>query len=237
MGPRAAHAGRGLVCPLLSGLRSCRCRASQIPNEDPTPALAGCRTRSGDGARARRHGDVCRGLGPRATHAGRGLVCPLLVSGLRSCRASLDFPMPSHLHTTTSRHPLAPPARAARSRRPLAPPVRAARSRRPLAPSAHAAASLHRHRALMDSPDFPIPSHMHTITSRHPLAPSRRATLARRPLAPPARAVHSRCLLALPRSRRPLAPSTRAARSRCPLAPPARAVRSRRRQPSPAPGP
>ena len=87
MGPRAAHAGRGLVCPLLvSGLRSCR--ASQIPNEDPTPALAGCRTRSGDGARTRRQGDVCRGVGPRATHAGRGLVCPLLVSELRSCRAS-----------------------------------------------------------------------------------------------------------------------------------------------------
>ena len=42
-------------------------------------------------------------------------------------------PMPSRLHTITSRHPLAPPARAARLRRPLAPPARAARSRRPLA--------------------------------------------------------------------------------------------------------
>ena len=106
-------------------------------------------------------------------------------------------PMPSRLHTITSRHPLAPPARAARSRRPLAPPVRAARSRRPLAPSAHAAASLHRHRTLMVSLDLPIPSHLHTITSRHPLAPPARAARLRRPLAPPARAA---------RSRRPLAP-------------------------------
>ena len=111
--------------------------------------------------------------------------------------ASLGFPIPSHLHTITSRHPHAPPARAARLRRPLAPPVRAARSRRPLAPSAHAAASLHRRRTLMVSLGFPIPSHLHTITSRHPLAPPASAARLRRPLAPPARAA---------RSRRPLAP-------------------------------
>ena len=64
------------------------------------------------------------------------------------------------------RHPRAPPARAAHPRRPLAPPVRAARSRSPLAPSARAATSPHRHRArhrtLMVSLDFPIPSHLHT---------------------------------------------------------------------------
>ena len=64
------------------------------------------------------------------------------------------------------RHPRAPPARAARPRRPLAPPVSAAHSRSPLAPSARAATSPHRHRArhrtLMVSLDFPIPSHLHT---------------------------------------------------------------------------
>ena len=54
-------------------------------------------------------------------------------------RLDLDLPIPSHLHTITSRHPFAPPARAARLRRPLAPPARAAHSRRPLAPSARAA--------------------------------------------------------------------------------------------------
>ena len=80
--------------------------------------------------------------------------------------------IPSHSHTTTSRKPHAPPARAARPRRPLAPPVRAARSRRTLAPSARAAASLHRRRTLMVSLGFPIPSHLHTIASRHPKAPS-----------------------------------------------------------------
>ena len=55
--------------------------------------------------------------------------------------ASLDLPVhaaPSErsLHTITSCHPLAPPARAARLRRPPAPPARAAHSRRPLAPPA-----------------------------------------------------------------------------------------------------
>ena len=115
-------------------------------------------------------------------------------------------PIPSHLHTITSRHPHAPPARAARSRRPLAPPVRAARSRRPLAPSAHAAASLHRRRTLMVSLDFPIPSHLHTITSRHPLAPPARAARSRRPLAPPARAARSRRPLAPPACGRSAAP-------------------------------
>ena len=60
-GPQArTHAG-GVVCSLGGG--------------------AGCRTRSGSGARARRHGGVCRGMRPRAAHAGRGLVCPLLVLG------------------------------------------------------------------------------------------------------------------------------------------------------------
>ena len=43
---------------------------------------AGCRTRSGDGARARRHGGVCRGMGPWAARAGRlsapGFWVPLL---------------------------------------------------------------------------------------------------------------------------------------------------------------
>ena len=67
------------------------------------------------------------------------------------------------------RHPRAPPARAAHPRRPLAPPVRAARSRSPLAPSARAATSPHRHRArhrtLMVSLGFPIPSHLHTPLS------------------------------------------------------------------------
>ena len=103
MGPCAAHAGRGLVCPLLvSELRSCR--ASHPTRTHPPPParrwrLAGCRTRSGGGVRTRRQGDVCRGVGPRATHAGRGLVCPLLVSELRSCRAS---------HPTRT-HPPPPP--------------------------------------------------------------------------------------------------------------------------------
>ena len=61
------------------------------------------------------------------------------------------------------RHSRAPPARAAHPRRPLAPPVRAARSRSPPAPSARAATSPHRHQTLiMISPDFPIPSHLHT---------------------------------------------------------------------------
>jgi len=41
--------------------------------------LAGCRTRSGGGVRAQRHGGTCREMGPCAAHAGRGLVCPLLV--------------------------------------------------------------------------------------------------------------------------------------------------------------
>ena len=52
-----------------------------IPNEDPPRPvlLAGCRTRSGGGVRARRHGGAYREMGPRAAHAGRGLVCPLLV--------------------------------------------------------------------------------------------------------------------------------------------------------------
>ena len=61
-----------------------------------------------------------------------------------------------------SRHPRAPPARAAHPRHPLVPPVRAARSRCPLAPSARAATSPHRHQTLMVSLDFPIPSHLHT---------------------------------------------------------------------------
>ena len=106
-------------------------------------------------------------------------------------------PMPTRLHTITSRYRHAPPARAARSCRPLAPPARAARSRRPLAPSAHAAARLHWHRTLMVSLDLPIPPHLHTTTSRHPLAPPACAARLRRPLAPPARVA---------RSRRPLAP-------------------------------
>ena len=45
-------------------------------------------------------------------------------------------PSARSLHTITSRHPLAPPARAARLRRPPAPPARAAHARRPLAPPA-----------------------------------------------------------------------------------------------------
>ena len=45
-------------------------------------------------------------------------------------------PSARSLHTVTSRHPFAPPARAARLRRPPAPPARAAYSRRPLAPPA-----------------------------------------------------------------------------------------------------
>ena len=45
-------------------------------------------------------------------------------------------PSARSLYTITSRHPLAPPARAARLRRPPAPPARAAHTRRPLAPPA-----------------------------------------------------------------------------------------------------
>ena len=128
-----------------------------------------------------------------------------------SWAVSLDFPMPPHLHTITSRHRLAPPARAARSRRPLAPPVCAARSRRPLTPSAHAAASLHRHQALMghgkSRPPNTVPS------AHHHFAPPSRAARSRRPLAPSTRAARSRRRRTAPSAHHHFAPPSRAARS------------------------
>ena len=91
MGPRAAHAGRGLSVRSWS-LSSAPAAPATQRGSTPAPPrrwrLAGCRTRSGGGVRAQRHGGTCREMGPCAAHAGRGLVCPLLVSELRSCRAS-----------------------------------------------------------------------------------------------------------------------------------------------------
>ena len=102
---RAARRGGGAP-------RRCASRAAHARSARKTHAsgrtrgcclggMAGCRARSGGGARARRHGGVCRGMGPRAARAGRGLVCPLRVSGFRSCRTrppSGSFLGPGLLH-------------------------------------------------------------------------------------------------------------------------------------------
>ena len=68
---------------------------------------AGCRTRSGGGAQARWHRGVCHGVwAARAARAGRRLVCPLLVSGFRSCCA-LPPSWLVYLYTQ-QQHPISP---------------------------------------------------------------------------------------------------------------------------------
>ena len=159
--------------------------------------------------------------------------------------ASLDLPVhaaPSarSLHTITSCHPLAPPARAARFRRPPAPPARAAHSRRPLAPPAcvrHAVLLVLRRygddardistKALTSSdpsteagrsfgPAPTIPGTPFGVDRRPIANPQRTDGGQPRPpsnAAPSARSLHPplRTTLSRTRSRRPLPPSTRAA--------------------------
>ena len=84
-----------------------------------------------------------RSFGPAPTIPGtpfgvdrRPIANPQRTDGGQPRPPSNAAPSARSLHTITSRHPLAPPARAARLRRPPAPPARAAHARRPLAPPA-----------------------------------------------------------------------------------------------------
>ena len=161
--PRAARGGGGPLAPLGARAREarkcgrpcCCCGCGFALARSPDAGVTR-EVRAAPAMHARRClGTEARPRGhPPATQQPQGGLGPKSSQYRPICTRSLP------------RHPRAPPARAARPRRPLAPPVRAAHSRSPLAPSARAATSPHRHRArhrtLMVSLDFPIPSHLHT---------------------------------------------------------------------------
>ena len=157
-----------------------------------------------------------RSFGPAPTIPGtpfgvdrRPIANPQRTDGGQPRPPSNAAPSARSLHTITSCHPLAPPARAARFRRPPAPPARAAHSRRPLAPPAcvQHAVILALRRFDDDTRGVSTTSQRRSraARSRRPLGPPVYATRAPRPLASPSRAA---------RSRRPLVQSPRPARSR-----------------------
>ena len=112
--PRRASASR--APPAVS----CATRRSTTPISLPFPRAcvrAPCvrcvhvrrGVRSGGGVRARRCGGACREMGPCAAHAGRGLVCPLLVLW------APPLTYPTRIHFTPFLPPTtAPPIRRSR---------------------------------------------------------------------------------------------------------------------------